>query len=120
MQQTIQLLGAIVVLAGFVANQRFRLSSDAAVFLLANAGVGGLARRPDRVAQPVGQLADQTCVGRRLKLAETGADEEGVAAWPGPDGDSMSARILGWWTLVKSNGWTCCKRWRHSRSTTQW
>ncbi|HEY3605025.1 MAG TPA: hypothetical protein VGL04_10155 [Sporichthyaceae bacterium] len=37
MEQTIQMVGAIVVLAGFVANQRLGLSSDAALYLLANA-----------------------------------------------------------------------------------
>ena len=37
MEQTIQMVGAIVVLAGFVANQRMGLSSDAPLFLLANA-----------------------------------------------------------------------------------
>jgi hypothetical protein len=31
------MVGAIVVLAGFVANQRLGLSSDAALYLLANA-----------------------------------------------------------------------------------
>jgi hypothetical protein len=36
-EQTIQMVGAIVVLAGFVANQRLGLSSDAALYLLANA-----------------------------------------------------------------------------------
>jgi hypothetical protein len=36
-EQTIQMLGAVIVLAGFVANQRMGLSSDAALFLLANA-----------------------------------------------------------------------------------
>ncbi len=37
MGQTIQMIGALVVLAAFVANQRFRLSSDSPLFLLANA-----------------------------------------------------------------------------------
>ena len=37
MQQTIQMFGAVVVLAGFVANQRLGLSSDAALYLFANA-----------------------------------------------------------------------------------
>lgn len=51
MGQVIQIVGAIVVLAGFVANQRFGLSSDSVWFVLSNAvgasvlavaaGVGG-------------------------------------------------------------------------------
>ena len=37
MGQAIQMVGAVIVLAGFVANQRMGLSSDAALYLLANA-----------------------------------------------------------------------------------
>jgi len=37
MGQTIQMAGAVIVLSGFVANQRMGLSSDAVLFLLANA-----------------------------------------------------------------------------------
>jgi hypothetical protein len=37
MGQVIQMLGAVIVLAGFVANQRMGLGSDAALYLLANA-----------------------------------------------------------------------------------
>jgi hypothetical protein len=36
-EQAIQMVGAIVVLCGFVANQRLGLSSDAVLYLLANA-----------------------------------------------------------------------------------
>lgn len=39
MGQAIQLIGALIVLSGFVGNQRFGLSSDSVAFLLAN-GVG--------------------------------------------------------------------------------
>ena len=39
MGQVIQMVGALIVLSGFIANQRFGLSSDSAAFLLAN-GVG--------------------------------------------------------------------------------
>jgi hypothetical protein len=35
--QVVQLVGALIVLAAFVANQRFDLSSDALVYLAANA-----------------------------------------------------------------------------------
>jgi hypothetical protein len=35
--QAIQLIGALIVLSGFIANQRFGLSSDSVSFLLANA-----------------------------------------------------------------------------------
>lgn len=37
MGQAIQLIGALIVLSGFIANQRFGLSSDSVWFLLANA-----------------------------------------------------------------------------------
>jgi hypothetical protein len=37
MEQTIQMVGAVIVLCGFVANQRMGLSSDAVLYLLANA-----------------------------------------------------------------------------------
>ena len=37
MGQTIQLIGAIIVLAAFVANQRMGLRSDSVPFLVANA-----------------------------------------------------------------------------------
>jgi hypothetical protein len=37
MGQAIQLIGAVIVLSGFIANQRFGLSSDSVWFLLANA-----------------------------------------------------------------------------------
>lgn len=37
MGQAIQMGGALIVLAGFVANQRMGLSSDSALFLLLNA-----------------------------------------------------------------------------------
>ena len=36
MGQTIQMIGAVIVLSGFIANQRFGLSSDSMWFLLAN------------------------------------------------------------------------------------
>ena len=37
MDQAIQLIGALIVLSGFIANQRFGLSSDSVWFVLANA-----------------------------------------------------------------------------------
>lgn len=37
MGQVVQLVGAVIVLAAFIANQRFGLSSDSGKFLLANA-----------------------------------------------------------------------------------
>lgn len=37
MGQTIQMLGAVIVLAGFIGNQRFGLSSSSPWFLAANA-----------------------------------------------------------------------------------
>ncbi|MGQ0466753.1 MAG: CBU_0592 family membrane protein [Sporichthyaceae bacterium] len=36
MDQAIQMVGAMIVLSGFIANQRFGLSSDSVWFLLAN------------------------------------------------------------------------------------
>ena len=39
MGQVVQLVGAVIVLGAFIANQRFGLPSDSAKFLLAN-GVG--------------------------------------------------------------------------------
>jgi di/tricarboxylate transporter len=37
MGQAIQLIGAVIVLSGFVANQRMGLSSDSVLFLVLNA-----------------------------------------------------------------------------------
>lgn len=37
MGQAIQLIGALIVLSGFIANQRLGLASDSVWFLLANA-----------------------------------------------------------------------------------
>ena len=37
MGQAIQMIGALIVLSGFIANQRFGLASDSVWFLLANA-----------------------------------------------------------------------------------
>lgn len=37
MGQTIQMVGALIVLSGFVGNQRMGLSSDSVLFLLLNA-----------------------------------------------------------------------------------
>ncbi|HVE25429.1 MAG TPA: hypothetical protein VNC22_08500 [Sporichthya sp.] len=37
MGQVVQLVGAVIVLAAFIANQQFGLSSDSVKFLLANA-----------------------------------------------------------------------------------
>lgn len=37
MGQAIQLIGAVIVLAGFIGNQRYGLSSDSVWFVLANA-----------------------------------------------------------------------------------
>lgn len=36
MAQAVQMVGALIVLTGFIANQRFGLSSDSVWFLLAN------------------------------------------------------------------------------------